>query len=85
MVVDIESIPDLEALAAANGQSVEEARAELGDKFLRQLVFHKIICIGAIVAHRADDGHFVVDELGAPHVGERAVFVVRSLSYRRPS
>jgi hypothetical protein len=28
------------------------------------------VCIGALVAHRESD-HWVVDALGAPHVGER--------------
>jgi predicted PolB exonuclease-like 3'-5' exonuclease len=30
-----------------------------------------MICIGALIAHQQDD-HWVVDALGAPHVGERS-------------
>jgi predicted PolB exonuclease-like 3'-5' exonuclease len=31
-----------------------------------------IICIGALVARREEGGHWLVDALGAPHVGERS-------------
>jgi predicted PolB exonuclease-like 3'-5' exonuclease len=47
------------------------ARAELGDKFPKH-IYHSIICIGALIAHREDGGHWAVDALGAPHVGERS-------------
>jgi 3'-5' exonuclease len=30
------------------------------------------MCIGALIAHREDSGHWIVDALGAPHVGERS-------------
>jgi Predicted 3'-5' exonuclease related to the exonuclease domain of PolB len=33
-------------------------------------IYHSIICIGALVAH-CDNGHWQVDALGAPHIGER--------------
>jgi hypothetical protein len=33
-------------------------------------IYHSIICIGALVAHR-EDGRWVVTALGAPHVGVR--------------
>jgi 3'-5' exonuclease len=33
-------------------------------------MYHSILCIGALVAHREND-RWVVDALGAPHVGER--------------
>src|SRR5437868_2090767 len=74
IVWDIETIPDLKGFAAANGhvgKSDDEIRAELGDKFPKH-IYHSIICIGALVAHRADDAQWVVDALGAPHVGERS-------------
>ena len=32
--------------------------------------YHSIICIGALIAHH-DGDHWVVDALGAPHLGER--------------
>ncbi len=35
-------------------------------------IYHSIICIGALVAHREETGCWTVDALGAPHVGERS-------------
>jgi 3'-5' exonuclease len=74
IVWDIETIPDLKGFAAANGhigKTDDEVRAELGDKFPKH-IYHSIICIGALVAHREDGGRWTVDALGAPHVGERS-------------
>ena len=71
IVWDIETVPDLQGFAAANshvGKSDDEVRVELGDKFPKH-IYHSIICIGALVAHRGEDGHWIVDALGAPHVG----------------
>jgi len=73
IVWDIETVPDLKGFAAANGHSGEsddEIRAVMGDKFPKH-IYHSIICIGALVAHQ-DDGRWIVDALGAPHVGERS-------------
>jgi predicted PolB exonuclease-like 3'-5' exonuclease len=73
-VWDIETIPDLAGFAAANGhvgKSDDEVRAEMGDKFPKH-IYHSIICIGALVAHRCEDGHWALDALGAPHVGDRS-------------
>ena len=42
----------------------------MGDKFPKH-IYHSIICIGALIAHH-DDDHWVVDALGASHVGERS-------------
>ena len=73
IVWDIETAPDLRGFAAANGhvgKSDDEVRAELGDKFPKHIC-HSIICIGALVAHREEGGHWIVDAIGAPHVGER--------------
>ena len=73
IVFDIETVPDLKDFAAANGhvgKTDDEVRAELGDKFPKH-IYHSIICIGALVAHREDGGYWTVDALGAPHVGER--------------
>jgi hypothetical protein len=36
----------------------------------QSIIYHAIVCIGALVAHKERD-HWVVDALGAPHVGER--------------
>jgi predicted PolB exonuclease-like 3'-5' exonuclease len=74
IVWDIETVPDLKGFAAANGhigKSDDEVRAELGDKFPKH-IYHSIICIGALVAHREEAGHWIVDALGAPHVGDRS-------------
>jgi 3'-5' exonuclease len=73
IVWDIETLPDLKDFAAANdhvGKSDDEVRAELGDKFPKH-IYHSIICIGALVAHREEGGRWTVDALGAPHSGER--------------
>jgi 3'-5' exonuclease len=72
VVWDIETVPDVKAFGAANrldGKSDDEIRAAIGDKF-RKHIYHSIICIGALVAHR-EDSSWAVDAIGAPHVGER--------------
>jgi hypothetical protein len=60
IVWDIETVPDLQGFAAANGhigKTDDEVRAELGDKFPKH-IYHSIICIGALVAHREEGGNF---------------------------
>ena len=72
IVWDLETVPDLRGYAAANDMSAstdEEVREALGDKFPKH-IYHSIVCIGALVARR-DNGAWVVDALGAPHVGDR--------------
>ena len=44
-------------------------REAIGDKFPKH-IYHSIVCIGALIAHREPD-HWAVDTIGAPHVGER--------------
>ena len=54
---DIETVPDLRGFAAANGlegKTDEDIRAAIGDKFPKH-IYHSIICIGALVAHRDND------------------------------
>jgi 3'-5' exonuclease len=73
IVWDIETIPDLRSFAAANGligKPNNEVRAELGDKFPK-LIFHSIVCIGALVAQRQEEW-WSVSAVGAPHIGERS-------------
>ena len=73
IVWDLETVPDLGGFAAANdliGERDADICAALGNKFPKH-IYHTIVCIGALVAHREDD-HWVVDALSAPHVGERA-------------
>ena len=72
IVWDVETVPDLRGFAAANGhdgKADHEIREAMGDKFPKH-IYHSIICIGALVAH-CDNGHWQVDALGAPHIGER--------------
>jgi 3'-5' exonuclease len=72
IVWDLETVPDLGGFAAANdlvGKAEVDIRAALGNKFPKH-IYHTIVCIGALVAHRESD-HWAVDALGAPHVGER--------------
>jgi 3'-5' exonuclease len=72
IVWDLETVPDLRGYAAANGLSAStdgEVREAIGDKFPKH-IYHSIVCIGALVAHR-EQGGWVVDALGAPHVGDR--------------
>jgi predicted PolB exonuclease-like 3'-5' exonuclease len=73
IVWDIETVPDLKGFAAANGHAGkpdDEIRAAMGDKFPKH-IYHSIVCIGALVAHRENGGPWTVDALGAPHVYER--------------
>jgi predicted PolB exonuclease-like 3'-5' exonuclease len=72
IVWDLETVPDLGGFAAANnlvGKTDADIRAALGNQFPKH-IYHSIICIGALIAHREPD-HWAVDAVGAPHVGER--------------
>jgi 3'-5' exonuclease len=72
IVWDLETVPDLSGFAAANylvGKTDADIRAVLGNKFPKH-IYHTIVCIGALVAHREPD-RWAVGALGAPHVGER--------------
>jgi 3'-5' exonuclease len=73
IVWDIETIPDLQGFDAANyliGKSDAEIREVMGDKFPKH-IYHSVVCIGALIAHRESD-HWAVNAVGAPHVGERS-------------
>jgi 3'-5' exonuclease len=73
IIWDIETIPDLQGFAAANyliGKTAAEIREVMGDKFPKH-IYHSIVCIGALVAHREND-YWAVDVVGAPYVGERS-------------
>src|SRR5205807_7808018 len=73
VVWHIETVPDLKGFAAANdhgGKSDDEIRAAMGDKFPKH-IYHSIVCVGALVAHRDGGGPWIIDALGAPHVGDR--------------
>ena len=40
------------------------------DKFPKH-IYHSIVCVGALVAHRDNGGPWMIDALGAPHACER--------------
>ena len=72
MVWDLETIPDIGGFARANNlidKSPDEIRTAIGDDFPK-LIYHSIICIGALVAKRSQSG-WEVQAVGAPHVGQR--------------
>jgi 3'-5' exonuclease len=72
MVWDLESAPDLQGYARAHNlmdKSPEEIRTAMGDDFPK-LIYHSIICIGALVASRTPNG-YEVQVVGAPHIGQR--------------
>ena len=72
IVWDLETVPDLAGFAVANdlvGKSDTEVREAIGDKFPKH-IYHSIVCIGALIAHREPD-RWAVDAIGAPHVGDR--------------
>jgi predicted PolB exonuclease-like 3'-5' exonuclease len=71
LVWDLETVPDLDAVARMHGRVMTPAEAEaaLGDKF-PPLPLHKIVCIGALIAQHHAEG-WRVRSLGAPHSGLR--------------
>jgi 3'-5' exonuclease len=72
IVWDLETVPDIDGFARANdlvGRSSSEIRTTMGDDFPK-LIYHSIVCIGALVATRADKG-YEVRAIGASHVGQR--------------
>ncbi|MBX9944205.1 MAG: 3'-5' exonuclease [Reyranella sp.] len=74
LVFDLETVPDVHAYAATaglEGHPERIVREQMGDKFPRQ-IFHRIVCVGALVARRANDGAWQVETLAAPHLGEQS-------------
>jgi predicted PolB exonuclease-like 3'-5' exonuclease len=72
IVWDLETVPDIEGYAKANGlvgKPTTEIRLAMGDDFPK-LIYHSIVCIGALVATRMDKGYKVL-ALGASHIGQR--------------
>jgi predicted PolB exonuclease-like 3'-5' exonuclease len=53
-----------------NDASPAQVRDALGDTFPK-LLYHQIICIGAVIAERSSEG-WQVKSAGAPHVGTRS-------------
>jgi 3'-5' exonuclease len=73
IVWDLETIPDLAAGARMLDMVAapeEEVRAALGSGFPKHPL-HKIVCIGALVAEKTDEG-WRIEALGAPYLGERS-------------
>src|SRR6266705_2443099 len=57
VVWDLETVPDIKGFTAVNGhdgKSDDEIRAEMGDKCPKH-IYHSIICIGALIAHRDNE------------------------------
>jgi 3'-5' exonuclease len=72
MVWDLETVPDLDGFAKANnlvGKTPTEIRSVIGDDFPK-LIYHSIICIGALVATKTANG-YEIQAVGAPHGGQR--------------
>ena len=58
----------IRSAAGLAGKPDEEILAEPGDKFFKHL-YHSIICIGALVAHRADGSHWTTEAGQARGIG----------------
>ena len=72
IVWDVETVPDLDAVARCFDLPVGDSAAakdQIGEKFPKHL-WHKIVCIGALIASR-HEGVWQVDAVGAPHIGQR--------------
>jgi len=72
IVWDLETVPDAAAHTRMQGLpdlAPGDAEEQMGDKFPK-LPLHRIVCLGALIAERAD-GHWITRSLGAPNVGER--------------
>ena len=70
IVFDLETVLDISGFAIANdlvGKTEAEIREAIGDKFPKH-IYHSIVCIGALVAHREPD-HWAVDALGKKREG----------------
>jgi predicted PolB exonuclease-like 3'-5' exonuclease len=70
IVWDLETVPDLDAYARANGLVGEpkgEIRSAMGEGFPK-LIYHSIVCIGALVAYPTDRG-YEIQAMGASHIG----------------
>ena len=72
IVWDLETVPDLHAAVRIQGlyyESDDQAREVLGSGFPKHPL-HSIVCIGALIATREDQG-WRTTVLGAPHIGDR--------------
>jgi 3'-5' exonuclease len=72
LVFDLETVPDVQAFAAAEGLESHpdwSVRRQMGEKVARQ-VFQRIVCIGSLLAVREDDGSWRPRAVEAPHLGD---------------
>jgi predicted PolB exonuclease-like 3'-5' exonuclease len=72
LVWDLETIPDIEGFARANGligKPNAEIREVMGDDFPK-LIYHRIVCIGGLLASSTKEG-YVVRAVDTSHAGER--------------
>lgn len=73
LIWDLETVPDIEAYGRVNrltDQTPAEIRNAMGDEFPK-LVYHSIVCIGALLASPRDQG-YEVRFLGTSHVGDQS-------------
>lgn len=73
LIWDLETVPDIEAYGRVHrlmDQTPAEIRQAMGDEFPK-LVYHSIVCIGALLASPRDQG-YEVRFLGASHVGDQS-------------
>jgi len=72
LVFDLETVPDIQAFAAAEGLDGHpdwSVRIQMGEKVARQ-VFQRIVCIGSLLSARDADGVWRPTRLEAPHAGD---------------
>jgi hypothetical protein len=71
---DIETVPDLKGFAAANGhdgKSDDEVRAETRRQVSQAYLPLNHLYWSVWLRHRENGGHWIVDAIGAPRIGER--------------
>ncbi|SKA01363.1 hypothetical protein SAMN02745126_03134 [Enhydrobacter aerosaccus] len=72
LVFDLETVPDVEAFAAAEGlenHPVWSVRRQMGEKVARQ-VFQRIVCIGSLRAGRDQAGVWRPQAIDSPSLGQ---------------
>jgi predicted PolB exonuclease-like 3'-5' exonuclease len=73
LVFDLETVPDAAAFAQAERLThhpEREVRRQMGEKVARPL-FHRIVCIGSLLAERGADGAWRPVALESPHQPQR--------------
>lgn len=70
IIWDLETVPDFASLAEHRGIPISEVRSNAKKEF-PPIIFHRIVCIGALVCSRAKSG-WQIQSLGAPSIDERS-------------